>query len=81
MAKTLKVYGWTGWIEGRFTREVIAVTSKTAAIKEPGALSPNLITETRNDEEIAQAMSEPGAIFWTLRAESLKSAPKTWSRK
>ena len=74
MARKLKVYGWRGWRSecppapngNRQTREVVATTSKTKARKLSGDLPVPLseISETGNDEEIAQALSEPEVVFW-----------------
>jgi hypothetical protein len=71
--RALKVYGWTNWRNecprapngGRQTREICAAPSKAAAERALGERIPQGFGGiTGNDEEIAQAMSEPGVVFW-----------------
>jgi hypothetical protein len=74
MARKLKVYGWTGYrLEcppapngNHQTREVVAAASMAAAARAAGERSPRQMDmcESGNDEDIAQAMSKPGVVFW-----------------
>jgi len=93
MSRPLKVFAWQGLRRecppgpngGRFTREIVAATSKADAARKAGAFSrsgrpaPNSLfnlSETGNDLEIARAMSEPGVIFWC----PLDERPREWRR-
>lgn len=89
MSKKLKVYGWTGWRQecptgpngNRQTREVVAASSKKAVREIAGKWDtpPNSeLTDTGNEDEIKQAMSEPGVVFWHPIDEVPKE--RTWKR-
>jgi hypothetical protein len=71
MAKELQVYGWTGHRRDAGprlqTREIVAARSRAAAARAAGYASPRqmfALMDTGNDEECAQALSEPGVVFW-----------------
>lgn len=75
MPRPLKVFGYTGYrrdahkdrnVHGQ-TREIIAARSKTEAQRMSGLTRTRFdhsASITGNDEEIAQAMSAPGTVFW-----------------
>lgn len=70
MAK-LKVYGWTGINSSnpvhRQSRNIIAATSIAEAMRLTGTKRSFYNwsgSETHSPEEIAQAMSKPGVMFW-----------------
>jgi hypothetical protein len=71
----LRVYGWRGWRPecpaapngSRQTRDIVAAHSRAEAARIAGEKGPwalDCLEETGNTEEIAQALSEPGVIFW-----------------
>ena len=68
----LKVYTWQGFrneLPGhhKTTTEVVAAASQTAAARAAGFDRPRQLfnfCETGNDEDIEQAMSAPGTVFW-----------------
>lgn len=81
MPRKLRVYGWRGYRLAVQTREVMAATSKKkvreiAGIFHTGPLSE--ICETGSEEEVAQAMTEPGVVFWHQIDEILKK--RKWRR-
>jgi hypothetical protein len=74
-AKALKVYGLRGWRSdcppaangNRQTREIVAATSKAAAMRAFGCSRyemDNHCSVTGNEAEIALATSKPGTVFW-----------------
>lgn len=75
MGRKLKIYGWQGMRRecpaapngSRQTREICAAPSMAAVARIMGEKSPRALFnlgETGNGMEIAQAMSEPGVVFW-----------------
>lgn len=70
MAGKLKVVGWQGFRSeapaAKCTREICAVASIAELCRKTGKKRSQFfnITETGNAREIAQAMKEPGVIFW-----------------
>jgi hypothetical protein len=73
--KALKVFSWMGHRYdcpaaangGRQTQEIVAASSMAAAARAAGVQRPRQLdnlTETSNDSDVAQAMSEPGTVFW-----------------
>ncbi len=82
--RQLRVFGWSGFRSAcptphRQTREIVAATSKAevarlAGFRYPREL-PNL-SETRNENEIAQALRAPRVIFW--KPLSYSSADNDW---
>lgn len=84
--KRLKVYGGGGmrpecpYAENRHgqTREIVAASSETAALRilKPFGVRKGYLCETGNPEEVALAMSEPGAVFWA----PLGHSHKRWRR-
>ena len=80
MSRELKVYGWNGFKTGHGlgfhnqTREIVAAKTKTEAATlggfttRGGKLSLRTFNEwaceTGNAEEVKQAMSKPGGVFW-----------------
>lgn len=70
MAGKLKVVGWQGFRSeapaSRCTREICAVASIAELCRRTKKRRSQFfnITETGNAREIAQAMKEPGVIFW-----------------
>lgn len=71
--KPLKIFGWRGQrlaLDGphRQSREICAVRFKADIFRLTG-MKPHeqdgaCLCETGNAEEIAQAMSSPGTVFW-----------------
>jgi hypothetical protein len=85
--KKLKVYGWIGWRNecplapngSMQTREIVSARSKGEAAKLAGKSGPWRtwdLCETRNYDEMLQARSEPGMIFW----HPLHERPVQWRR-
>jgi hypothetical protein len=75
MPRPLKVFGYTGHRRAAYkdrnvhgqTREIIAATTKAEAHRMSGlprSLFDRSVSITGNDEEIAQAMTAPGTVFW-----------------
>lgn len=68
----MKVYSWQGYrIEAgthhNDTREIVAAKSKAAAARAAGESDPRRLFnfgETWNKDDIAQALSAPGVVFW-----------------
>ena len=70
----LKVYGWQGWRSEaddghghKSTREIMAAKSFAAVMRAHHTTSRTDFFnagETRNEEEIQQALSNPGTVFW-----------------
>jgi hypothetical protein len=71
--KPLRVWGWSGWLDNSTpTREVMAAHSKAEVARAAGVKSPDRLWNlgvTANEEELRQALSEPGAVFFYLRSE------------
>jgi len=84
--RRLKVYGWQGHRYecppsangSKQTREICAAPSIAQIMRDTGQTRADLfnICETGNDEEIAQAMSEPGTVWWA----PLDARPYTWMK-
>jgi hypothetical protein len=71
MSARLKVYGWQGCRQkapgSKQTYEIVAAPSKAAAARAAGYVAPRQmfnLCETGNDDDVAQALSEPGVVFW-----------------
>jgi hypothetical protein len=72
MTRALKVYTWQGFrneLPGhhRTTIEVVAAANGSAAARAAGFDRTRQLfnfCETGNDEDIKQAMSAPGTVFW-----------------
>lgn len=74
-AKQFRVFGRTGWRRecppapngGRQTREIVAAKTIASARRLFGCTMAQWRCsgcETGNEEEITQAMSKPGVVFW-----------------
>ena len=66
MARTQKVYGWRGF-RGHQTREIMAATSAAEVMRRTGLSRATWEWsggETRNPEEVQQASTKPGTVFW-----------------
>lgn len=71
-ASKLKVFGWTGARRQQVashgqTREIIAAKSAAEARRITGISAytwSQQAEQTGNDQEIAQAMTKPGVVFW-----------------
>jgi hypothetical protein len=78
MPRALKIFGWTGHrreatmernVHGQ-TKEIIAATTKAEAHRMSGiarSLFERTLHETADPEEVAQAMTAPGTVFWQPR--------------
>lgn len=83
--KKLKVYGWRSFRSqapgSHQTREVVAATSLAAAARAAGYERPSqldLLCETGNVEEIRQALTEPGTVFWQSLNTDMASKYLWW---
>lgn len=70
MASKLKVYGWTGYKispGSRQSRNIIAATSVAEVLRLAGIKRSEWAWSggvTANPEDVRQAMSRPGVMFW-----------------
>jgi len=71
--KPLKVWRWSGWEDNATqTHEIMAASSKAEVARAANVTSPSRLwnlTVTANQDDVAQAMSEPGAVFWHPSSE------------
>ena len=80
----VKVYGYTAWApygNNRQGRHIVAAKSVSEVLRITGLTRyqfNNLGFETGNEEEILQAMSEPGTVF-VRPLDAMGNVP--WDRK
>ena len=73
MPRSLQVWAWIGWPDNATSAVcILAATSQAQVARAAGVKSPARLWNlgvTGNDEEIRQAMSSPGTIFWYPTSE------------
>ena len=81
--KPLQVWGWSDWQDNSTqTHEIMAARSKAEVARQAGVRSPARLwnlSVTVNADEIRQAMTEPGVIFWFPLSE--RSRNPRWRRR
>jgi hypothetical protein len=77
--RPLQVYGWISFRGRTQAREIVAARSQAEVARLAGVSRPGQLfnlSDTGNAPEIAQAMAEPGAVFW----HPLDERPIAWRR-
>jgi hypothetical protein len=81
--KPLQVWGWSGWEDNNTqTHEIMAAHSQAEVARAAGVKSPARLWNlgvTANEPEIAQALAEPGVIFWFPLSE--RNHHPRWRRR
>ena len=66
-SKSLKVFGWADWFQGKQIRAIVAAPSKAAVARAAGAARPSALwnlCETGNALEIQAASACPGVVLY-----------------